>query len=407
MEHNRMLEGIESHSVLGMVSDGLPVRINLDLPYNILLPGRDEWERTALKALGSYRCTSKAVWNCQQTLSRVGRTNRLTLVWIPGHVGLKGNEVADSLARRGATLEFIGPEPVLGLSYTTARSVIRTWAEGDTLQYWRGLPGLTHSKRFIPSPSKARSKKLLELSRINLRALVGLYTGHCRLRRHIHRIGLAEDAKCRLCMEDDETAEHDFLANGELIFQSKKTGDYHEEMNGDVDEKWFGRFFRIWNQDLLLLWITRLTIAENVKQHLYNHGGKQEFRNGYVTKESLLKRTYLKAELLKIVKIHAHKFKKLRLPPYHCELNPIELIWAQIKGERGRENRTFKLADIERHLRRAIENVRSEDSKKCINHVVKEEQKMWDVDFMFDQTIEPIAISVGNGRKPVEVCESF
>ncbi|KAJ8910272.1 hypothetical protein NQ315_003339 [Exocentrus adspersus] len=193
MEHNRMLEGIESHSVLGMVSDGLPVRINLNLPYNILLPGRDEWERSrtdllwadscwswsktpdgagagvyscrprveiadslgqhatvfqveihaielcgrelekrgpnrrsikifsdsqaALKALGSYRCTSNAVWNCQQTLSRVGRTNRLTLVWIPGHVGLKGNEVADSLVRRGATLEFIGPEPVLGLSY--------------------------------------------------------------------------------------------------------------------------------------------------------------------------------------------------------------------------------------------------------------------------------------------------
>ncbi|KAJ8918840.1 hypothetical protein NQ315_011126, partial [Exocentrus adspersus] len=72
------------------------------------------------QALGSYRCTSKTVWNCQQTLSPVGRTNRLTLVWIPGHVGLKGNEVADSLARRGAALEFIGPEPVLGLSYSTA-----------------------------------------------------------------------------------------------------------------------------------------------------------------------------------------------------------------------------------------------------------------------------------------------
>ncbi|KAJ8915875.1 hypothetical protein NQ315_015486 [Exocentrus adspersus] len=236
MEHNRMLEGIESHSVLGMVSDGLPVRINLDLPYNILLPGRDEWERSrtdllradscwytdgsktpegagagvysrrpsvemtdslgqyasvfqaeihaielcgrelekrgpnrrsikifsdsqaALKALDSYRCTSKAVWNCQETLSRVGTTNRLTLVWLPGHVGLKGNEVADSLARRGATLEFIGPEPVLGLSYSTARTIYRT------------LPP--------------------------------------NLRHHMHIIGLAEDAECRLCMEDDETAEH-------------------------------------------------------------------------------------------------------------------------------------------------------------------------------------------------------
>ncbi|KAJ8911655.1 hypothetical protein NQ315_006001, partial [Exocentrus adspersus] len=127
-------------------------------------------------ALGSYRCTSKAVWNCPQTLSWVGRTNRLTLVWIPGHIGLRGNEVADSLARRGAASEFIRLEPVLGLYYSTARSVIRSWPEDHTLQYWWGLPGLAHSKRFMPSPLKARSKKLLELSRINLGALAGLYT---------------------------------------------------------------------------------------------------------------------------------------------------------------------------------------------------------------------------------------
>nr|XP_023013716.1 uncharacterized protein LOC111503599 [Leptinotarsa decemlineata] len=30
-----------------------------------------------------------------------------------------------------------------------------------------------------------------------------------------------------------------FLPNGELIFKSKKTGDYHEEMNAEVFEKWF------------------------------------------------------------------------------------------------------------------------------------------------------------------------
>ncbi|KAJ8912133.1 hypothetical protein NQ315_013222 [Exocentrus adspersus] len=56
MEHNRMLESIESHSVLGMVSDGLPVRINLDLPYNILLPGRDEWERNKTDLLRADSC---------------------------------------------------------------------------------------------------------------------------------------------------------------------------------------------------------------------------------------------------------------------------------------------------------------------------------------------------------------
>ncbi|KAJ8918193.1 hypothetical protein NQ315_014059 [Exocentrus adspersus] len=56
MEHNRMLESIESHNVLGMVPDGLPVRINLDLPYNILLPGIDEWERNRTDLLRADSC---------------------------------------------------------------------------------------------------------------------------------------------------------------------------------------------------------------------------------------------------------------------------------------------------------------------------------------------------------------
>lgn len=83
----------------------------------------------------------------------------------------------------------------------------------------------------------------------------------------------------------------------------------------------------------------------------------------------------------------------LRLPPYHCELNPIELIWAQVKGYVARENRTFKLVDVQRYLQEAIQNVSAEDWKKCIQHVLKEEQKMWDVDNRIEHNIEPIIIN--------------
>jgi transposase len=36
----------------------------------------------------------------------------------------------------------------------------------------------------------------------------------------------------------------------------------------------------------------------------------------------------------------------LRLPPYHSHLNPIELVWAKVKGEVAAENKTFKLCDV-------------------------------------------------------------
>lgn len=56
--------------------------------------------------------------------------------------------------------------------------------------------------------------------------------------------------------------------------------------------------------------------------------------------------TVTKTELLQLAKQHkekeiyvideiarAHGHEILRLPPYYCQLNPIELIWAQIKTE--------------------------------------------------------------------------
>ena len=49
---------------------------------------------------------------------------------------------------------------------------------------------------------------LLEFDRLQLRTLVGIYTGHCDVCHHMHRIGLAENAERRLCLEDDETMEH-------------------------------------------------------------------------------------------------------------------------------------------------------------------------------------------------------
>ena len=41
-----------------------------------------------------------------------------------------------------------------------------------------------------------------------------------------------------------------------------------------------------------------------------------------------------------------HGIILLRLPPYHCELNPIKLIWAQIKGYLARNNTAFKIKDV-------------------------------------------------------------
>ena len=78
-------------------------------------------------------------------------------------------------------------------------------------------------------------------------------------------------------------------------------------------------------------------------------------RKGITAAEHLLK-----AELLHLVTRHItaadtnyvfdkmasdNGHKVVRLPPYHCQYKPIELIWAQVKGYVAKRN-TFKIADI-------------------------------------------------------------
>jgi hypothetical protein len=116
----------------------------------------------------------------------------------------------------------------------------------------------------------------------------------------------------------------------------------------------------------------------------------------------------LKCELLDLVSLHkpaqplyiveelaaAHNVKILRTPPYHCELNPIEMIWAQVKGYVAANNKTFKLEDVRLLLEKGIQNITPERWEKCVQHVIKEEDKMWNLDGLMETVMEPLIISL-------------
>ena len=64
-----------------------------------------------------------------------------------------------------------------------------------------------------------------------------------------------------------------------------------------------------------------------------------------------------------IAKKHGHEV--IRLPPYHCDLNAIELIWADEKNYVARENREMTLKSVEALFRERTSQITTEKCKKC------------------------------------------
>ena len=108
--------------------------------------------QAALKALLSHVITSKLVWECLQLLNTLGNQNKVTLVWVPGHKGIEGNEKADQLARKGATTTFVGPEPALGVTKSCIRGVVSQWMLKEHQKRWELKPDAHHIKELMSTP---------------------------------------------------------------------------------------------------------------------------------------------------------------------------------------------------------------------------------------------------------------
>ena len=65
----------------------------------------------------------------------------------------------------------------------------------------------------------------------------------------------------------------------------------------------------------------------------------------------------------------------LRLAPYQCDLNPIELIWAQMKRSVRARNTNGPLAGVSSLVEEAVAGISASDWAKCCEHVIRLENE--------------------------------
>lgn len=198
-----------------------------------------------------------------------------------------------------------------------------------------------------------------------------------------------------------------FVPGGLLCFESKtNSADYHDEMNGDTFYEWFVK-------TLPLLKPNAIIVMDNASYHSVKKQKipvmswkKQAIIDWLESKGEVVTHPIVKVDLMKKV----NKIKKqhdtyvidelakdngklvLRLPPYHCELNPIELAWSSVKSDVRTHNRTFKLKDVMELLQKGVEHVSPDMWKNFIEHggIKKMEDKFWDLEHITDEIMDEL-----------------
>ena len=205
--------------------------------------------------------------------------------------------------------------------------------------------------------------------------------------------------------------EQGFLPGCDLVFKSKSTDgrDYHTEMNGEVFTEWVNK------QLIPALPGKSLVVMDNAPYHSMRaeenkcptSNSRKADMQEWLLKNGIEFRTDMKKpELYEIIKqnkpppeykidniIKAAGHEVLRLPPYHCNFNPIELIWANLKNHIAIENNTFKLEDVRTMVHDGFRRITQTEWSKCVEHAIKEEQKYWESDGLLE-TVPRVVINL-------------
>ena len=137
-----------------------------------------------------------------ENISTLAQTTCVVLQWIPAHTGIRGNEMADQLAKEGREKE----QPPSHVSYREVKTLIHDKKKA-----------IFHCKTGAYNPNR---DALHQMPQHQQTIIFRLRTCHCRLNSHLKKIGLKTSAQCP-CGEVDQTPVH-YLQSCSLHQQARQ-----------------------------------------------------------------------------------------------------------------------------------------------------------------------------------------
>lgn len=198
-----------------------------------------------------------------------------------------------------------------------------------------------------------------------------------------------------------------WVAGAEVVFKStRKTGDYHGQMNGDLFQKWCVEklFPNIPANSMIIM--------DNASYHniLADYSAptpscsKERIRAWLESNKIPCKEDCLKVELIEILRKIAPEptyeidviarqqgHEVVRTPPYHPELQPIERCWGIVKNEVARHC-DFTMDNLKLQLDNAFEKVTAKTCQKIIKKIRSIEDTFWEEDAKFDEKQENLLL---------------
>ncbi len=190
-----------------------------------------------------------------------------------------------------------------------------------------------------------------------------------------------------------------WIPGAKLVFKStRKTGDYHGQMNWDLFKKWF--------IEMLIPNIPKnsLIIMDNAPYHNIlaekspptPQCSKKKIKEWIEQNKIYCRDDCLKPELVEVLKkistepiyaideiARSQGHKITRTPPYHPELQPIETCWGVVKNHVARKC-DFTMTNLFEQLDSGFDKVTATTCKKIIYKVRKIEDKFWTEDLKND-----------------------